>query len=203
MTVVAGEENQDIGRDGLYQAKRWLELSTRVRESWTHQDPPLAELLGFAWPHGGRTFTFDLGGVFRGDDLDNQSFVAEVKKYKNESDLPTHYRDFLAKCYVAYQIRPDRCGHFIWLSWAPFQAQGWDLHTSVDKVVAALLHSANRQRVLGVEDEDQARLQIDMEAVVAVAGRLWLLTLSDKQKSLVLTKDHYVEVVKMITAEAV
>jgi hypothetical protein len=203
MSVVPGENSQDIGREGLYKAKRWLELSTRVASSWTHEDGPLAELLGFYWPYGGRSFTFDLGGIFRGDDLAEQSFLVEVKNCKNEGNLPTHYRDFLAKCYVAFQARPDRCAHFVWLSWAPFQAKNWDVHTSVEKVRSSLLHEANRERVFGVQDLEEAREQLDAETLVAVSERLWLLTLSAKQERLVLTKRHYLEVVKMITDEAV
>jgi hypothetical protein len=163
----------------------------------------MAELLGFNWPAGGGTFTFDLGGVFRGEDLDSQSFLAEVKKYKTESDLPTQYRDFLAKCYVAYGSHPERCGHFIWLSWAPFQAKRWHLHTSVEQVKKSLLHQTNRFRVFGTESEDKAEGMIDAKTLVSVSERLWLITLSSKQERLVLTKDHYLEVVRLIAAEAV
>jgi hypothetical protein len=203
MTITAGEVSPDIGREGLHSARRWLGMSTRVSEIWTHQDAPLNELLAFSWPHSAGTFTFDLGGRFRGDELDGHSFVAEVKKYKNEGDLPTLYRDFLAKCYVAYDAHPDRCRHFLWLSWSPFQAKRWDHHTTIEAVSKAVLHSVNRQRVLGTSDETEARLALDAATLTAVSERLWLLTLSMKQESFVLTKEHYLEVVRLITAEAV
>lgn len=90
---MAGEEAHDIGRDGLQRAKHWLERTTRVRRSWKYDDPQLASMLHFPWPYGnGKPFSFDLGGTFHGDALNNQSFLAEVKKYKSESGLPTHYR---------------------------------------------------------------------------------------------------------------
>lgn len=200
--VVPGEASQDTGRDGLNQAKRWLELSTRVHQSWTHRDAALSELLGFKWPHGDKTFSFDLGGQFRGGDLENQSFLAEVKKYKNEGDLPTHFRDFVAKCYVALQSRPKRCDHFLWLSWAPFQAQKWDTHTSAERIANSLVHPANRTRVFGTDQEASARAAIDPTVLAGVSSRLWLVTLSDRQDQLVLTKDHYAEVIKLITAKA-
>jgi hypothetical protein len=203
MSVVAGEESQETGRDGLKEAKRWLEMSTRVRHAWTHKDKPMSELLAFRWPGSPGTFTFDLGGVFRGDGLHNQSFLAEVKNYKKELDLPTHYRDFVAKCYVAFLSNPDRCGHFLWLSWSPFQAQAWDRHTSVDRLEKHLLHRENRLRVLGVEDADAAKAAIDPQAIVEVSRRIWLLTLCHQQEGLILTRDHYAEVIKMIMAEAV
>ena len=199
---MAGEDAQDAGREGLQRAKRWLELSTRVDQSWTHRDRPMAELLEFSWPHGSReTFSFDLGGKFRGESLDNQSFVAEVKRYRNEGDLPAHFRDFQAKCYAALGEHPQRCDHFLWLSWSPFQAQRWDQHTTVPSVTRALMHTTNRERVLGVADEIDARSQVDLERLGKVAERIWLVTLNDKQEHLVLSKKHYLEVVKLITSE--
>lgn len=203
VSALAGEEIQDIGRDGLREAKNWLERSTRVQSSWTHQDQPMAELLAFNWPNATTTFTFDLGGCFRGDQLDGQAFLAEVKNYKNESDLATHYRDFLAKCYVAYRAYPKRCDHFLWISWSPFQAKSWDKHTSVERVKSSILHAANVARVLGVADPVEGESLLDHQALGAVAERIWLLTLCSKQEHLVLTKEHYVEVVKLITEKAV
>jgi hypothetical protein len=72
---VAGEEAQDTGREGLQRAKQWLELSTRVRKSWSYQDRLFSSLVHFPWPHGTTTFSFDLGGEFQGDPLDKQSFL--------------------------------------------------------------------------------------------------------------------------------
>lgn len=203
MTVQAGEDIQDIGRDGLHSAKNWLDRTTRVQSSWTHQDHPMAELLSFRWPHASTPFSFDIGGRFRGEDLDNKSFLAEVKNYKNESNLPMHYRDFLAKCYVAYLAKPIRCDNFLWISWSPFQAKAWDKHVSVDRVKASILHKENCQRVVGTSDPQVGATLLDPEALVAVANRIWLVTLSSKQEQLVLTREHYVEVIRLITQKAV
>jgi hypothetical protein len=203
---VAGEEAQDIGESGLQRAKQWLEVSTRVDKSWTRHDRPMAELLEFKWPHiapdsQSAPFSFDLGGTFRGGDLDNQSFLAEVKAYRNESDLPTHFRDFLAKCYVALEQRPDRCDHLLWVSWAPFQAKSWDTHTTTDSIKKSIVHKDNRNRVLGVDTEDEAAAKLSPDTLVGVAKRVWLITLCRQQEQLVLLPDHYLEVVKLITAE--
>ncbi len=201
---MAGEDAQDIGESGLLRAKEWLELSTRVDKSWTRHDRPMNELLEFKWPHipaddQAAPFSFDLGGAFRGDPLDNQSFLAEVKAYKNEGDLPELFRDFLAKCYVALEQRPDRCDHFLWISWSPFQARRWDMHATAENVRRSVLHQANRKRALGLDDETEAATKLSPELLVGVASRIWLVTLSEKQEQLVLSRDHYVEVVKLIT----
>jgi hypothetical protein len=203
---MAGEEMHDLGERGLQRAQEWLELSTRVSYCWTRHDRPTGELLEFQWPYattGGPStgFSFDLGGTFQGDHLDNQSFLAEVKAYHREGDLPTHFRDFLAKCYVALEARPGRCDHFLWLSWSPFQAQRWDKHATSENVRRAVLHGVNRRRVLGVDDEGEATAKLSSDLLAGVASRVWLLTLSEKQERLVLAVHHYGEVVKMIMAE--
>jgi hypothetical protein len=200
--VVAGEVAQDIGRDGLQRAKQWLDLTTRVKEIWSYDHRLFAGLLCFSWPHASRTeFSFDLGGTFRGDQLAGQSFLAEVKNYQCESDLPEHFRNFLAKCYVALGTRPEICDNFLWISWSPFQAQRWNRHATKESVRAALLHKDNRKRVFGVDNEADALLELDSEYVAQVASRIWLITLSVQQEKLVLTEGHRLAMAEIFTRE--
>jgi hypothetical protein len=201
---VAGEESPDKGREGLQQAKRWLDLSTRVRRSWAYDDHPLSEMVHFEWPYAtGREkpFSFDLGGEFRGKSLQSQSFLAEVKNYLYESNLPTHFRDFLAKCYVALSSKPARCDNFLWISWAPFQAQNWHKHATTENVRKSIVHSANRERVLGVDNEVDAGEKLDVELMAKVASRVWLVTLSDRQIMLVPTEEHYYKMAEIFSRE--
>ncbi len=201
---MAGEDSSDKGREGLEGARRWLDLSTRVRRSWAYDDHPLAEMVHFDWPYATgqeKTFSFDLGGDFRGDQLDSQSFLAEIKNYKSESDLPTHFRDFLTKCYVALGSKPRRCDNFLWISWSPFQARNWHKHATTDSVRHALLHEVNRKRVLGVDNEADAAAKLDVELMAKVASRVWLITLSDRQIMLVPTDEHYYKMAEMFSRE--
>lgn len=201
---MAGEDAHDSGRLGVQKAKRWLERTTRVDQSWTNQDRGLKELLSFEWPNRStKPFTFDLGGTFRGEPMDGQTFVAEVKHYRAENNLPDHFRSFLAKCYVALGSHPDRCDNFLWISWAPFQARQWDSHTSVASVKAALNHAENRSRCLVGADNEDVNTQWDEGRLASVSQRVWLVTMSDRQCELVPTKEHYAEVIKRITEEAV
>lgn len=201
---MAGEETHDIGGDGLQSAKQWLDMTTRVSQTWTYKDRAFESLLEFDWPGGKRTkFTFDLGGQFRGEKLDRQSFLAEVKNYKKEHDLPEHFRAFLAKCYVALGTREKSCDNFLWISWSPFQAQKWDQHATAEAVRTALLHKSNVERVFGTLDAAEAEKQMDVERLTRVADRVWLLTMSRRQHDLLLTTAHYLEVVKMYAAEKV
>lgn len=199
---MAGEDAQDTGRTGLQRAKQWLELTTRVKESYTHRDRQFAELLHFQWPYGSKTsFSFDLGGRFQGDHLDNKSFLAEIKNYRYESDLPVHFRDFLAKCYVALDAKPNRCDNFLWISWSPFQAKAWNKHTTVENVRNCIIHEANRKRVLDVDNEPDAVAKLDTALTAGVADRVWMITLSDQLEQLVLTEGHFYQMVKLIAQE--
>lgn len=201
---MAGEDSQDTGREGLQRAKQWLDLSTRVRRSWAYDDPTLAEMVHFEWPFASgqaRPFSFDLGGNFRGELLDDQSFLAEVKNYRYESDLPAHFRDFLAKCYVALGDKPKRCENFLWISWSPFQAQKWNKHATTENVSRSLIHRANRNRVLGVRNETDAMAKLDVERMANVASRVWLITLSDRQEMLVPTESHYYKMAEIFSRE--
>jgi hypothetical protein len=198
---VAGEEAPKLGDSGLQRAKQWLDASTRVKGTYTQTEYPYAELIHFPWPYGSREpFSFDLGGTFRGEALEDQSFVAEVKNYKNESNLPVHFRNFLAKCYVALGHRPTVCDHLLWISWAPFQAKSWDRHATERKVREAILHPENIRYVLGVDNEHDGMRKLDTERTVRVADRIWLITLCQQQEQLVLTAEHWLEVTSKILA---
>ncbi len=159
----------------------------------------MKELLEFQWPHWPHSFSFDIGGQLRGDDLGGKMFVAEVKGYRSEHDLPSHFSAFLAKCYVALQTKPTRCDHFMWISWAPFQAQRWSDHPSPGNVKKAVLKHS--QYIFNTEDKVEAQLQIDEETLVGVADRLWLITLCDKQERLVIADNYYNQVVSLMLAD--
>lgn len=184
----SGEALHEKGRDGALRAKRWLEATTRVSHSWLNTDGPIGRRCQFDWPHGGRSFSFDIGGFLRGADFDGHSFLAECKKYSNVGNQPTEYPEYLAKCYVAYQKQPMWCDHFMWITWHPFSVTTWSSLCSSDLVWKSVI--TERERVLGTSDENEAKQLINNDVVKDVADRLWLLVLTDKQEKLVIPRDH-------------
>ena len=189
--MVAGELHQQTGSIGIDRAKRWLHYSTRVSKVYTNTEKLFRDLLHFEWPHGGESFSFDLGGKFRGAELEDQTFMAEVKAYKYEMDSPAEYTEFIAECYVALKGYPDRCDNLIWLSWSPFQAQSWHKHRSPESIRKHLLHKTNIYRVFGTVSSEEARSKIDEQTVFEMTKRLWLLTLCEEQEGLVITADNF------------
>ncbi len=188
MTRIEGESAQAKGADGAQRAKRWLESTTRVNAQWVNPNPPAVAKLTFAWPHGGQNFSFDLGGTLKYGEYDGQEFFAESKNYAEPSDLPKHYSKFLAQCYVAYDKMPARADHFMWIAWSPHSITDWPKLTTADYVRAHVLK--HHERVFGTDNEATAAPLVNEDVVSAVASRLWLVVLSQKQETLVISKEH-------------
>lgn len=181
-----GESLHEVGREGARRAKQWLESTSRVDACWVNPDKGAVEKLTFEWPQGGQSFSFDLGGKLRYGDFDGKLFYAEVKKYSKSLDLGKHYTDFLAKCYVAYQGAPRFADNFMWVSWAPHAATSWDQLTTQAKVHESVAANASRIFPSGADVD----ALIDDATCAAVAERLWILILSDKQEDLVPAVEH-------------
>jgi len=145
--------------------------------------------LTFPWAGStGATFSYDLGGLLIGDELDGQEFLAEVKYYKQVGRQAEMYDEYLAKCYRAYELRPDRCNNFMWITWCPFSISKWQNLLSCDEVFAAVVrHGA---LALGEPDPTKAPAIVDRSRCDDVAQRLWLIVLSDKQEALVVSREH-------------
>ena len=200
---VSGEELHDKGREGARRAKEWLDATTRADVRWVNPDPVAVPKLTFTWADGIAQFSFDIGGLLLGGDKANQEFLAEVKNYQDASDQGTLYDEYLAKCYRAFVQRPDRCDNFFWVTWAPFKATTWSTLCAPEQLRSAVLK--HRSLALGIDDEDQASqaLDDDTDRVKAVADRLWLIVLSEKQeRHLVLSKEHLAVVRHHITTKA-
>ncbi|WP_328813784.1 hypothetical protein [Rhodococcus sp. NBC_00297] len=190
---MAGEVEQSKGRAGARRAKLWLDRTTRVQASFLNPDGVAVHKLTVkkANPKGNsKSFSFDLGGFMRGEEFKGQGFLAECKNYKNESDLPAHYRAFLAHCYRARATNHFLADHFFWISFSPHQSRAWDTHTTVESIQRAVMHS-DLVDVNFLEDEDP-KAEFSAEVAKEVSDNLWIIVLSDKQvDNLMLTRDHF------------
>jgi hypothetical protein len=178
---MTGEETQEAGRVGARRAKLWLEATTRARAPWVN--PIGAKKLTFPWANGG-TFSFDIGGQLRGEDLDGQEFLAESKYYKKAYDQGALYRQYLAKCYRAFSLMPTRCDIFMWITWSPFMVTRWDEIRDPEFVQECA--QAHGERILGPPMSGNS-LAIEPDLCEEVAKRLWLIFLSTEQEMLVPT----------------
>jgi hypothetical protein len=187
---MAGEELHEAGAEGVRRAKIWLDRTTRAEARWSVPDRVAVPKLTFPWARPDAIpFSFDIGGLLRGGDLEGQQFVAESKFYSGPGNQPTMYREFLAKCYCALAARPEVCDHFFWITWAPFLSESWkDLCTYDFVEKAVLMHSV---KALNEVDADVAKTAVKTDLVSAVADRLWIIVLSKRQEQeLIMSREH-------------
>ncbi|MCA1606397.1 MAG: hypothetical protein LC775_13230 [Acidobacteria bacterium] len=183
---MSGEQLHELGREGARRAKEWLEATTRVNAHWVNPDRYAIPKLSFYWADSAaRKFSFDLGGVLLGGDLHSQMFLAESKLYKADSDQGTLYVEYLAKCYRALAMSPERCDNFMWITWSPFSIKRWATLCTAPYVKEAITQHA--ERVFGDQKRDP---EIEGKMCEDVARRLWLIVLSERQESLVISREH-------------
>ena len=174
---MVGEGLHLRGAQGAADAKRWLDRTTRVDVRWVNPNPMAVPKLTFSLPNG-NTFSFDIGGLMRGGDVDGAMFLAEVKNYTNDNGQGPMYEEFLAKCYRAFLERSQMCDNFMFITWAPFKATTWSSLTSSDEIKKAV---KKHWKYNFDSAEQAAAASLDQLLLEDIASRLWLLVLSAKQ----------------------
>ncbi|WP_032393339.1 hypothetical protein [Rhodococcoides fascians] len=201
---MSGEAEQRKGRQGAMLAKRWLERTTRVNRSLLNPDGMAAKKLTLQkakYDNVNSVFSFDLGGSFRGGDLDGQDFMAECKKYATASDLPKHFRAFLAHCYRAIAIDHHMADQLLWISFAPHGGDKWDKLSGTEAVKQAVLHK-DLVDVNFKEGEDPDELFSD-DIAAEVSKRVSILILSEWQiENLIMSQEHHGVIEKYIVENA-
>lgn len=201
---MSGEVEQKKGRVGALLAKRWLDRTTRVRADWVNPDGVAADKLTLKkaiYNDEQDVFSFDLGGQFREGDFLGQNFLAECKNYDKSSDLPKHFRAFLAHCYAAVARKHFMADHFFWIAFAPHGGTSWDDIASVDRIRSAVLHK-DLLDINFVAGDDPAEC-FDPDVAKATSERIWMLILSEKQVDhLTLSKEHHGVIEKFIIDNA-
>lgn len=194
-----GELLQKLGEDGARRAKVWLDSTTRVKSSWSVYDKVAVGRLSCKWPHGGKRFSYDLGGIFHGGELEQEAFLAECKKYST-GNQGHHFDKFLAQSYVTLEHDPGMAHHFLWITWHPFRISKWNELYSEEAIRDALV--VERERVFGEKvSEDDAKEQIRADIVADLATRVWIIVLSDRQETLVISTEDRAELMKIRTLQ--
>lgn len=190
-----GEANHVKGEDGTRRAKLWLDSTTRVSTSYTNIDDAGPRNLAFKWPHGGQAYSYDLGGTFRGKPYAHDVFAAECKMYDLPRDQGNHFDKFLAQTYCTLDSHSRLIQHFLWITWSPFRSTTWNSIYSKEAIRSAVV--ANRKRIFGIDDEDQAAAMIDEAVIDAVEKSIWIVVLDAKQETLVISIGDRAELAKL------
>lgn len=186
-----GESLHVKGADGAQRAKTWLEKTGTVEVRFIRTELPEAEFLSFAKATA-QSFSFDLGGILHLNSGRAQ-FYAEVKYYSGVGGQPAMYEEFLAQCYRATDLHKMPY-HFMWITWHPFSITNWSSLCD-----AATIKSAVNARKAEYLNEDAV---VDEELCDALADRLWLIVLSDKQETLSMPDEMLAELRKAQVLQA-
>jgi hypothetical protein len=171
------EANHEVGREGVFRVKAWLEATTHLTMPWNVYDHTAVctrERLD------GGVKRYDLSGQFIGEN--QRPAVVEVKAYTTVGGQAAEYTEFLANAYstTAHEIATvgDTKTEFIWVTTHPFSQTKWaQLTTRAELAAAVDTHRA----WLGENHE------VDQDLLVTVASRLWLLVRHDRQSEISLT----------------
>lgn len=193
-----GEANHRKGAEGAERAKYWLDATTRTSTTWTNEDDVHAARLSFEWPHAAtekeKPFSFDIGGILFGDAYHGHQFVAEVKNYSSVGSIGDEWDDFLAKAYYVAKYEPKLANQFMFITWNPFRANTWPQQTTIAQIRKGCLR--NRKRLVGEEDESKAGELLDPDVMQDLSERLWLIVLSERQESLLISDDDRALVIR-------
>lgn len=186
---VAAEGAHVKGERGVMLAKRLLESTTHIRLPFSAYDETLLTTLVRLDKN---TKRFDLVGYFLREKP--HQLAVEVKHQDHVSHQGADYTEFLANAYsiTAYereQLGGDPQREFMYVTWHPFSLNKWPRLTSAAEVEQAVVHA--HPEALGGQ-------LFDRELAAAVASRLWLLVLSEKQTELVLTPEELHQVFTVV-----
>lgn len=187
---MAGEQQQEQGRNGAYFAREWLESTTRVHVPWVVYDMPKMTTLTLL---NGKQESWDLAGYFTGE-RSNQ-FYAEVKAYTSDDQGPK-YREYLTDCYsaTARMIKDgiDKEYEFMWITWHPFGMKTW----------TKLCEAATIQQAVAEFPDKLGGEEYDPEIGKMLAERLWLIVLSDRQEELMMSREYLGHIRSYVTKGA-
>lgn len=188
-----GEKQHEVAKEGVRRAKKWLDATTRVTSAWTVYDDFSVNRLAYTWPFGTKSnlepteYSYDMGGILHGGDYHSQFFLAEIKKYALPQDQGNHFDKFLAQSYVTLRDEPRLADHFMWITWAPFRSKTWSSNYSSAAIVKAI--KKHSSRVFDTDDKIRAEALIDLNIVQELTKRIWMIVISDKQETLVISED--------------
>lgn len=178
MTGTAAERNHELGREGVFRVKAWLEATTHLTMPWNVYDH--TSVCTRTRLDGG-VKRYDLSGQFIGER--QRPAVVEAKTYTTVGGQPAEWIEFLANAYstTAHEIATvgDTSTEFIWVTTHPFSQTKWAQLTSRGELAAAVeAHHA----WMGKDHI------VDQDLLGTVASRIWLLVRHERQTEISLTR---------------
>ncbi|MFJ7751822.1 hypothetical protein ACIQXM_17930 [Arthrobacter sp. NPDC097144] len=181
------EENHELGRDGVFLFKRWLEATTYLDLPWNaYGSGALCEI-----KHMDGVKEYDLAGMFLTDGM--PPVVVECKRYKYVGGQAAEFEEFLAIAYGSSvwdrtNGMREKNRNFIWATTHPFGQSNWSQLTTASNIEAAV---GKHSRYAGDDPFDSSLAE-------SLSQRIWLLVLSEKQEQIMLTPKEVLKVWKVL-----
>lgn len=179
------EAEQETGRAGVKRVQRLLEATLRFRLPYdAYQHPERVRLKMLT----GRVETYDLHGDYLDEGGHGQTRVfVESKNLDGAGNQSSEYNQFLAQAYSATKVTIDDIGtdpkyEFMWATTCPWRGEGFRQVASVSAVRAAVTAHVGAESVIIPQDHD-----VDDDLVRAVAKRIWVWVIPDRQEQMTLS----------------
>jgi hypothetical protein len=186
--MATAEANHELGREGVFKVKAWLEATTHLTMPWNVYDHTA---VCTRMRLDGGVKRYDLSGQFIGER--QRPAVVEGKAYTTVGHQPAEYDEFLANAYstTAHEFATvgDTGTEFIWVTTHPFSQTKWSQLTSRAELAKAV---ETHRKWLGDDHE------VDQDLLVTVASRLWLLVRHDRQSEISLTSSELFKIYDLI-----
>jgi hypothetical protein len=183
---MSAEEAHELGREGVFKVKQFLESTTHLQVPWTAYDH---KAVCTRQRLDGTKKVYDLRGFFLGER--RRPLYIEAKNYSTPGGQGILYREYLADVYSitakAVADDMDEESEFMWITWHPFSQSAWTRLATHDYIREAVLKYSD---CLGLEADVEPEDVIDDEMCRLVASRLWIIVLTERQHQLVLTPDE-------------
>lgn len=179
---MAAEETQELGREGAFLFKRWLESTTYFDLPWiVYNQNGMCEVRFAEGPKGLKRF--DLAGSW----LQNPPIPVwvEGKRYTTDSGLKEMFLEMIAIAYAAYRYKKkngstDGGDQFIYATTHPFAVTSWTQLISTATIEEAYNKYPD---IVGTEAFDHDEAQI-------VRDRIWIIVWSERQEELSLKSEE-------------
>ncbi|PRB66807.1 hypothetical protein [Arthrobacter sp. MYb213] len=179
---MAAEETQELGREGAFLFKRWLESTTYFDLPWIvyHQNG-MCEVRFAEGPGGVKRF--DIAGSW----LQNPPIPVwvEGKRYTTDSGLKDMFLEMVAIAYAAYRYKKkngstDGGDQFIYATTHPFAVSSWKQLISTETIKEAY---KKYPQIVGDESFNHDDAQV-------IRDRIWIIVWSERQEELSLKTEE-------------
>lgn len=179
---MTAEETQELGREGAFLFKRWLESTTYFDLPWiVYHGNGMCEVRYKDGPKGLKRFDI-AGSLLRNPPV---PVWVEGKRYTSDSGLKDMFLEMVATAYAAYRYKKrngstDGGDQFIYATTHPFAVTSW----------TKLVTTATVQEAYNSYPDIVGEEPFDSDDAQTIRDRIWIIVWSERQQELSLSGEE-------------